>query len=518
MSRRRRKLDIQLFPFLSVLLCVMGALVLLLVVLDHKARQSRAAEARETASRRAEQRQRERDFATQARLQELERRLAALRASLKQQRAIASSLQGQIAQAAGELATRQQTARTNSDLAAQVEVQLAASRTAMARANEELRLAVAEQAAQQRQLPPESALNQLRIQVETLEQALSQARAAAMRQAERPLYSLVPYQGRLGASRKPIYIECVGNRVVFQPDGHSLSMDELKEGAAFKDEVVKRAGAMGGAERPYVLLIIRPSGLMSYYVAPAALRGTDIEFGYELVDEKAGLDFVTPPDALPPSLVQAARPAWPQGTGRQGNTQVIASTKPVINGMNEGAHSRQGTNSGASVTLLPPDAARKPIASTSANGQEHKPQRPEAKPHEPRSQDPNDPLQSPTLEPKPSVRPSVIRNEPREWDIVVDCRQEGVVVRPGDVTLRHARLTAPENPLKLLVEHLIAERRRRQPDVQPQLKLIVRPDGLRGYYLAAQALGPLKLPTRIDTADEASDRPQTSGGRDERGP
>ena len=41
-------------------------------------------------------------------------------------------------------------------------------------------------------------------------------------------YAIVPYQGRQGTSRRPIYIECRANDVILQPEGVKLTIDDFR--------------------------------------------------------------------------------------------------------------------------------------------------------------------------------------------------------------------------------------------------------------------------------------------------
>ena len=47
--RKRKKLEVSTFPFLAVLLCTMGALILLLLVMDKKAKKAALEKAYEAA-------------------------------------------------------------------------------------------------------------------------------------------------------------------------------------------------------------------------------------------------------------------------------------------------------------------------------------------------------------------------------------------------------------------------------------------------------------------------------------
>src|SRR3954470_11574825 len=51
MRRRRHKLEVSTFPFLAVLLCAMGSLILLLLVIDRRAKAVSRAKAEQAAAR-----------------------------------------------------------------------------------------------------------------------------------------------------------------------------------------------------------------------------------------------------------------------------------------------------------------------------------------------------------------------------------------------------------------------------------------------------------------------------------
>src|SRR5437660_12545302 len=99
MRRRRHKLEVSTFPFLAVLLCAMGSLILLLLVIDRRAK----AVARAKAIAVAERLEAEDTQAAAARAAELDRRRQALHAVLENQ---ARDLRGR----ADHLRTHQQAA------------------------------------------------------------------------------------------------------------------------------------------------------------------------------------------------------------------------------------------------------------------------------------------------------------------------------------------------------------------------------------------------------------------------
>src|SRR5437588_806662 len=58
-------------------------------------------------------------------------------------------------------------------------------------------------------------------ELEQLEQALLALKE--LRRRERQTYSLVPYKGRRGDNRRPLYLECTSSSLIFHPDRLTLS-------------------------------------------------------------------------------------------------------------------------------------------------------------------------------------------------------------------------------------------------------------------------------------------------------
>ena len=54
-----------------------------------------------------------------------------------------------------------------------------------------------------------------------LERALADLKAA--REKEKNTYSVVPYNGKRGESRRPLYVECADGELIFHPDHKSVS-------------------------------------------------------------------------------------------------------------------------------------------------------------------------------------------------------------------------------------------------------------------------------------------------------
>ncbi len=107
-------------------------------------------------------------------------------------------------------------------------------------------------------------------------------------------YSIIPYDGQSGATRRPIIIECtdrgltfVSEQITLRPsdvDGFTERFNPLLAGSnALIDYWSQRASA--GEPRPYVLLVIRPKGTVAYYIARQLLEKLEEPFGYELVTD-----------------------------------------------------------------------------------------------------------------------------------------------------------------------------------------------------------------------------------------
>jgi hypothetical protein len=120
-------------------------------------------------------------------------------------------------------------------------------------------------------------------------------------------YALIPYDGRSGTRRRPIYVECTEFGVLIQPEGLLLKAEDFNgplgpgnplDSAlrAIRDHWERTAGNKAG--QPYPLLVVRPSGVVAFGAAKAAIRAWDDEWGYELISDDKQLDFGPPDPAL----------------------------------------------------------------------------------------------------------------------------------------------------------------------------------------------------------------------------
>ncbi len=303
MRRRSSSNAVSLFPFLAVLLCAMGALILLLLLL---ARQVREDAVRTATARKAtpvvaptvpvflapepeplpesiptvtivlppppaepvpdpDEPYRDRLAAARRERDALAARVAALRSAV-------SDRSGAAARLRVEVAARRFDADADAERLASRRIRLEELAADRARAA----AAVAE-----------------------AKSRLVQASAAAA--SAEPKVSVMAYDGLTGTPRRPILVECTGTHIRFLPedvaltpadlDGFLPDYNPLLAGAdVLRGYWADRDGPAGG--RPYVLLLVRPDGATAYYAARSLLRSLGNDTGYELIT--ADIDLALP--------------------------------------------------------------------------------------------------------------------------------------------------------------------------------------------------------------------------------
>lgn len=296
MRRSANKLQVSTFPFLAVLLCAMGALILFLLVMDQRAKivaKHKAAEihAARHGDRSKEDEARKADWEKQREI--LHQALLAHQQGLQGE---ADAVHVQLAAAGKKLEekradqqTLQRTAAVEATTLAQYEKQLKEKKSGL-------------QESAKTETATKGDLIRLSAEVADLEKVLADLKA--LKKRDNQTYSLVPYRGKQGDSRKPLYVECTRDALVFHPDRRVLAGLEFSV-SNLRGEVERRAGGLereekkkGKAEQdpgpprgPYVLFLIRPDGITSYYQALSYLKGYQIDFGYEVVDQHWSLEF-----------------------------------------------------------------------------------------------------------------------------------------------------------------------------------------------------------------------------------
>ncbi len=297
---QKSTVGVSLFPFLAVLICTMGALIVLLVLVVQLARVHAAEEPAAPLPAVDPLKVEKDDFAWRRTVLGDERELVLEQATLKRLEL------GHLEEHIRELEKQGQLLRqTAADLQQRMQQEDNGSS------------AVQEQ------------LESLQEQIRRERDALQDAKSKAAQQP--PLYSIVPYDGPNGTHRRPIYLECRADGVVIQPEGIVLTAQDFQGplgpgnplDAALRAvrEYYARLGAQGQYGEPYPLIVVRPGGVESYALARTAMRHWDDEFGYELVDADMQLKY----PAADPTLAQLLQKVARDARSRQ---QALAAAMP----------------------------------------------------------------------------------------------------------------------------------------------------------------------------------------------
>jgi hypothetical protein len=147
-----------------------------------------------------------------------------------------------------------------------------------------------------------------------------------------PRHSLIPYDGQTGTIRKPIVIECAAGTIRFEAENVELDVKRLEEYPpgvnplvagiqtlfAYWTEQARAAGRSGVAARPYALLIVRPSGAKQFQLARVLLQPLVGDYGYEFVEESFAYDVPATTDEAARKCREAVAAAFqmkPRGPG-----------------------------------------------------------------------------------------------------------------------------------------------------------------------------------------------------------
>jgi hypothetical protein len=292
---------VSLFPFLAVLICTMGALMLLLLFVS---RQARLQAAREAAARDAEK-----QSSINSELEMVQWRVDQLKKSRQETAA-------QMAEARLVLGHVEDHTRRLRDQFQEL------TRQAKKAADEGLQPGRFVAAG-------EGELRQIEGQIALAQQQLELARRAV--DGRPKSYAIVPYEGPNHTRRRPIYIECRGDAVVLQPENIAFDESDFDEPLgpgnplaaavrAAREQMLLQGNLdpQNGGE-PYPLLLVRPSGILAYECALAAMQSWGSEFGYELINEGWQLKY-PPPD---PNVAKAVQQAM--YLARQEHARLIAA-------------------------------------------------------------------------------------------------------------------------------------------------------------------------------------------------
>jgi hypothetical protein len=302
---RRRSHDptgsVSLFPFLAVLICTMGSLILLLVVVMQQARTRETAEAASDTTVAVEKEATPKQLTAQGKLEDLTWQISALTES------------------------RETTLKRLQDAQLQLSMTEDQTRQLQEQLDQLEHEAQQLEAVRDRQLDATAAQ---KSQLESISAAIAATRAelvTARDQAARrgPSFAIIPYKGPAGTDRRPIYVECQEDRVVLQPEGIELVATDFREpigpgnplATALRAirEYWLNARLLDSAAHAYPLLIVRSQGAHTYAACRQALRGWDDEFGYELIPDSMELKYPAADPSLTRVVNEAIREARMRG-------------------------------------------------------------------------------------------------------------------------------------------------------------------------------------------------------------
>lgn len=338
MSRRSHtQAKVELFPFLAVLVCVMGALIFLLLVMTKQLRANAIARAQADAWQTQSVADDHSELpgpllatwdehdnvATFEPLQEPDPSdslssaadaVARARAEFEaEQAALRRTWQDRVQALEREYESRQTQRKREQLLAQTTEVQAAQLQKELLQRELELAELMGRQTAEEdRDKSRADERSRLEQQIQALRRQLKQLQDQQRDASSR--YAVVPYDGKSGTTRRPILIECTATGIRFLPedvtltpadiDGFVPKFNPLVAGSQALIEHWSRPEHREQGE-PYVMLIVRPDGTLAYYIAMRLLSGLQRSFGYELVASDTQLQL--PP--LDPQAKQAVEEA-----------------------------------------------------------------------------------------------------------------------------------------------------------------------------------------------------------------
>lgn len=311
MSRRRtgQSTAISLFPFLAVLICTMGALILLLLVTT---RQIRAQEIAREQAKLEDSTTSEETTGSELTLPlpvQVERPAPAAPdperiRKLKQSR----DQDAEIAEKSEErrlLADKLDRERTR---LAEARREFEALQSRMDGLQDRLQSEQADQDRQRRQTT--DLTEEEKKLLEDLEHARRKLTDLKARQQNaQGEFALIPFDGKSGTTRRPLFIECTERGFRILPEDILLTPEDMNGfservnpllaanealTAYWSGKADVRPSEIDSQNPPYTLLIVRPSGTVAYYLARRFLNRIKEPFGYELVEEDYPLHVPTP--------------------------------------------------------------------------------------------------------------------------------------------------------------------------------------------------------------------------------
>lgn len=285
MSRRRRQgLSPSLFPFLAVLVCTLGTLILLLALVAQNATET------------AEQDARAKQQIAEAERKASENSQAPPRMTAKVVETMISEERFRVAQLVSFRDKQTSDLEQRRDQLTHMEDHLERLRQKLKRLSDEVDNAMGNTA----EKIEDEVVAKLRAKIDEERLALDKLRSESADKTPRVV--IVPHKGPNGTDRRPVYLECDAQGVTVWPEGSRITLTQLERStnsanpldAALRAVRYHALQTYGDTTPPYPLLVVRPDGIDTYGLARKAMLDWDDQFGYELVPAEVKLAYSTP--------------------------------------------------------------------------------------------------------------------------------------------------------------------------------------------------------------------------------
>lgn len=288
MSRRKAGLSPSLFPFLAVLVCTLGTLILLLALV--------AQEAKDAAVARAKQVQQPKSVSTSA-----PERIGTPELTLQAATRLVEEEQFRRQQLVSFRDAQTQDAETKRDEVAVLEAAIRDLKTRLESLKDEIETATSD-------LDPAEAMKVDASTLVMMQEEITKLRAdikelESNERGKKPRVVIVPHRGPNGTQRRPIYVECTADEIRIMPEGARITKTQALAAAEARNPNANPLGsalrvarrhamqAYGDQVAPYPLLIVRPGGIRMFHIASALMKDWDDQYGYELVPGEVDLAF-----------------------------------------------------------------------------------------------------------------------------------------------------------------------------------------------------------------------------------
>jgi hypothetical protein len=363
MARRQHHNSISLFPFLAVLVCAMGSLILLLLVMTRKIRQDQQADVTSAMMVAADTTLADRS----TEIDDLEAQIASAQSSLAAIQSQTDSLVASVTERRDQIVSlRQELSDLKNQLSDRATVD---SGEVISEALQETRQLKAKEAALLRQLKTaEKRLFEKQQQLAKADDTSKEAelllrekhsdllrlRAATEEAQQRyktvsGTATLLEFSNSTGTSRTPIAIDVSAAGFELLPNGIRITPGDM-EGFPVRDNpllsailTAHRHRAQGAVtDEPYVLLLVRPDGALTFYGAQRVLMESGIHYGYELVEPERQIVAGDPDSSEVPIVMGSIQEAFRRRDNMYAKLMAIAQQKSDLSSSN--GETRSGAN------------------------------------------------------------------------------------------------------------------------------------------------------------------------------